>query len=321
MSARGPGDVEGPARGLGKLSPSPRDDGLRARLLGPTRRRDTDDEVAAPIATAKAEFVDEGSDRKWWTRVPSLPTESEVPGFDLVTNWGATPEKMRPLFALMEEVSKIRGSARIFALISMRESSFQAAAHNDSPLTVCRSQCSYMAYLRNRPLTHGQAAAEFGTGGLFGALAPDFLWSAAQEMEDDAPLLTAPPEVMYIPRIAAFGAVVYLQQLISSFRIDDLADIRVGWGCPDFLGDIVRGTMFYETPRKEFFADAAQLGVDLDDTVTIPKHLRAASWPGAATVFTSLTRITVQEATESPWRAHSEPLEVDRDLGPRRQSR
>lgn len=235
---------------------------------------------------------------QWWTRVPSLPTADEVPGFDLASNWGKTPEKMRPLFALMEKVSGIRGSARIFALISKREADFQPAAHNDDEIETNGSRRAYKnARDRNRPLAYGEAAGEFGSGGLFGALAPYFLWTGVQEMKGQAPLLNAPPEVMFVPRIAAFGAVVYMQRLLKYYRIDDHADIKVGWASPSLLKG-GRGGSTYNSVRTRFFADAAKLGLDLDDTSTIPKHPTAESWPGAATAFTSLTGITVEEAAE-----------------------
>jgi len=231
----------------------------------------------------------------WWTQVPSLPTADEVPGFDLLSNWGKTPVKLRPLFALMEEVSKIRGSARIFALIAKRESDFVPTAHNHDERETDGSRRAYKnARDRNRPLAYGEASGEFGSGGLFAALGPYFLWTGVQEMKGDAPLLNAPPEVVFVPRIAAFGAVVYLQRLLKYYQIDDHADIKVGWRSPDLLKNR-RGTSTYKMVRTKFYADAAKLGLDLDDTSTIPKDLTSELWPGAATAFTSLTGITVEE--------------------------
>ena len=234
----------------------------------------------------------------WWTRVPSLPTEDDVPGFDLANNWGTTPKNLRPLFALMEKVSLIRGSARIFALIAYREAGFKVAAHNDSPEETKSSRLAYKnAKDRNRPLTYGEASGEFGSGGLFGALAPYFLWTGVQEMKGNAPLLRAPPEVMFVPRIAAFGAVVYLQRLLDYYRIDDHADIKVGWANPSLLKS-KRGNSTYKTVRTRFYSDASVLGLDLEDTITIPKTLSAKSWPGVATAFTALTTIPVKDTAE-----------------------
>jgi len=44
---------------------------------------------------------------------------------------------------------------------------------------------------------------------------------------------------------------------------------------------------------NRFLADAANLGIDLDDTLTIPKPLSAELWPGAETAFTSLAGLRV----------------------------
>ena len=234
----------------------------------------------------------------WWNQVPGLPTEEEAPDFDLVNNWGKTPKAMRPLFALMEQVSRIRGSARIFALISYREAGFKPGAHNDSKQETKASSNAYRnAKDRNQPLAYGEASGEFGSGGLFGALAPYFLWTAVQEMKGAAPLLGAPPAVMFSPRIAAFGAVVYMQRLLTYYRIDDHADIKVGWARPSLLRGTRTGSL-YKNVRTKFYADAAKLGLDLEDTTTIPKDLSAEDWPGAATAFTALTTIPVQDTAE-----------------------
>ena len=53
-----------------------------------------------------------------WQNTRPLPTATDVPGFDLERNWGKTPTDLRPLFALMERVSGIDGSGRIFATIA-----------------------------------------------------------------------------------------------------------------------------------------------------------------------------------------------------------
>jgi len=254
------------------------------------------DESPKPKPKPKPTPVGKG----WWSQVPSLPTEDDVLGFDLANNWGKTPKNLRPLFALMEKVSLVRGSARIFALIAFREAGFKIAAHNDSEKETSASRRAYKnAKDRNRPLTYGEASGEFGSGGLFGALAPYFLWSGVQAMKGDAPLLRAPPEVMFIPRIAAFGAVVYLRRLIAYYQIDDHADIKAGWASPTLLKS-GRGGSTYKSVRTRFFSDAAELGLDLGDTLTIPAHLSNGLWTGVAAAFTALTTIPVEETAKLP---------------------
>ncbi len=222
----------------------------------------------------------------------SLPTAADVEG-DLVRNWGKTPADLRPLFLTMEKASGIVGSGRIFSVIAQRESGFQATAHNgnDQPEQAERD-ASARAYAnnkaRNPPLAAGEAAAAFGSGGLFGALAPYFLWTGVQELGAKAPLLGADPRVMFEPRIAGFAACVYMQRLLANYDIQDHADIKVGWGSVSLLKPPGRGGETYHAIRGHFLADAATLGIDLTDVATIPKNLRATAWPGVAKVFAAL---------------------------------
>ena len=223
-----------------------------------------------------------------WSNVRPLPTAADVPGFDLTKNWGKTPGDLRPLYALMERVSGIDGSGRIFATISQRESGFVPTAHNDSK---SESDASRRAYAnskdRNPALKYGVQAAEFGSGGLFAALAPYFLWTGVPEVGGQAPLLGSPPEIMFLPRVAAFGACVYLQRLVANYRLDDHLDVKVGWASPSLLKD-GRGNSTYKAVRARFHSDALALGVDLDDTSTIPAKLNAKRWPGVLKVFADL---------------------------------
>ncbi len=223
-----------------------------------------------------------------WQNARPLPSAADVPGFDLDKNWGKTPSELRPLFALMEKVSGIDGSARIFATIAKRESGFSPAAHNDSAEERDGSRRGYAnSKDRNPPLVYGPQAAEFGSGGLFGALGPYFLWTGVPEVGGKAPLLGSPPEIMFLPRVAAFGACVYLQRLLANYRIDDHPDIKVGWANPSLL-KTGRGNATYQAVRTRFLSDAAELGVNLGDTTTIPPKLSAARWPGVLACFEQL---------------------------------
>jgi len=151
---------------------------------------------------------------------------------------------------LMEEVAKIPGSARIFAVIAKRESGFVTTAQNKSAAERDASRRGYNnSKARNPPLRYGEQAADFGSGGLFGALAPYFLWTGVPEVGSKAPLLRAPPEIMFQPRVAAFGAAVYLQRLLANYRIDDHADIKAGWASPSLLTSS-RGSKTYNDWHK-----------------------------------------------------------------------
>jgi len=220
-----------------------------------------------------------------------LPKAGDVSG-DLTTNWGETPADLRPLFMYMEESSKIQGAARVFAVIAYRESRFVTTAHNgNAAKEQDERDDSRAAYKnnkdRNPPLTYGEQAAEFGSGGLFGLLAPYFLWTGVPEIGKKAPLLRAPPELVFQPRAAAFGACVYMQRLLAHYQVDDLADIKAGWGSPTLLKD-GRGGAKYLDVRANFLADAMTLGIDLKDAATIPPKLDVKAWPGVPAVFKTL---------------------------------
>jgi hypothetical protein len=179
-----------------------------------------------------------------------LPRAADVSG-DLSRNWGETPVDLRPLFMLMEETSRIQGAARVFAVIAYRESRFVTTAHNGNAAgEQDERDSSRDAYNnnkdRNPPLRYGEQAAEFGSGGLFGALAPYFLWTGVPEVGDKAPLLNAPPSLVFQPRAAAFGAAVYMQRLLKQYRVDDIADIKVGWANPGLLGKGRGGETYLE---------------------------------------------------------------------------
>ncbi len=222
---------------------------------------------------------------------PPLPRESEVHG-DLVRNWGSTPEDLRPLFLLMEETSKIAGAARVFAVIAYGESRFVPHAHNGNDHNEAEERAaSRRAYEnnkdRNPPLRYGEAAADFGSGGLFGALAPYFLWTGVSEVSTAAPFLAAPPELMYQPRAAAFAAMVKLQRLLRAYyKVADVLDIKAGWANPQLL-TTARGGTTYLAVRGRFQGDADKLGVDFADTDTIPT-LKASAWPGVPAVFAGI---------------------------------
>jgi len=220
-----------------------------------------------------------------------LPRAADVSG-DLVRNWGETPIDLRPLFMLAEETSRIVGMARVLAVIAYRESRFVTTAQNGNAAAEQDERDSSRDAYKNRkdsnpPLRFGELAAEFGSGGLFGALAPYFLWTGVPEVKDKAPLLNAPPSLLFQPRAAAFGAAVYMQRLLKQYRIDDIPDIKVGWANPGLLGK-GRGGETYLSVRKRFLEDAQTVGIDLTDVVTIPTKLDASAWPGVPAVFAGL---------------------------------
>lgn len=215
-------------------------------------------------------------------RLAPLPTAADVHG-DLERNWGATPTALRPLLLLAEQSSGIAGAARILAVVARGESRFVATAHNEK----ARSQEAWDNNKgTNPPLRYGAAAAAFGSGGLFGAMAPYFLWTGVRELGDQAPLLRAPPQLVFEPRAATFGAICYLQRILQ-YPMIDVVDVKPGWRRHSLLTS-GRGSPEYLEVRGRFLADAQALGVDLFDAATIPPLLDASAWPGVPTVFTAL---------------------------------
>jgi hypothetical protein len=220
----------------------------------------------------------------------ALPTAFDVKG-DLSRNWGETPFDIRALFLLMEEASRIVGSARVFSVIAYRESRYVTTAHNgNAAKEQDERDGSRRAYQnnkdRNPALRFGEQAAEFGSGGLFGALAPYFLWTGVPEVGAKAPLLNAAPEIVFQPRAAAFGAAVYMQRILKNYRVDDIADIKAGWANPSLL-TTGRGSENYKNVRSRFLADVQTVGIDLNDA-TIPAKLDVSAWPGVPAVFARL---------------------------------
>lgn len=192
-------------------------------------------------------------------------------------NWGTTPAELRPLFLRMEEAAGIPGSARFFAVVSAGESRWNPSAHNDRDDEVESSRRAYENNAASRPaLAYGQAAAAFGSGGLFGQLAPYFLWSASAELKDAAPLLGEPPTAIFQPRLAAYGAVVLLRRLVLHYDVRDVLDARVGWAAVSLLNEN-RGSATYLEVRSDFAARAQKVGIDLS---RLPARFEAGPFPG-----------------------------------------
>ena len=228
-----------------------------------------------------------------WEGLLPLPTAAEVKG-DLSRNWGTTPTDLRPLLLLIEEATGIPGAARLLSPVAYRESRWKTSAHNgDEFEEQSERNASWRAYHnnkdRNQPLMFGEQAANFGSGGLFGALAPYALWTGVQELKDKAPLLNSDPRILFIPRVAAFCAAVYLYRLLAFYDIRDYADIKVGWGSISLLTEAGRKDPDYMRIRNQWFEDVKTVGIDFGDAATIPaKPTPPPKWPGVQAVFDRL---------------------------------
>jgi hypothetical protein len=135
----------------------------------------------------------------------------------------------------------------------------------------------------------GEQAANFGSGGLFGALAPYALWTGVQELKDRAPLLGSDPRILFLPRVAAFCAAVYLQRVLAYHDVRDIPDLKVGWGSVSLLTEQGRKDADYMRIRNKWTEDLKKVGIDMGDVATVPKMLVASpKWPGVQAVFDQL---------------------------------
>jgi hypothetical protein len=227
-----------------------------------------------------------------------LPRASDVTG-DLTTNWGDTPADLRPLFMLMEEVSKIQGSARVFAVIAYRESRFVTTAHNGNAAKPSRTSATARGSLQEQQGPQPAAQVRRAGGGVrerrplrsAGAVLP--VDRGAGGRQEGAPAQRAARA-----GVPAAGGGLRRVRLHAApprhYRIDDLADIKVGWANPSLLKDGRGGTKYHDV-RANFLGDAMTLGIDLTDATTIPPKLNAAAWPGVPAVFKALVGALPQE--------------------------
>lgn len=232
-----------------------------------------------------------------WESVKPLPTMADVAG-DYTSNWGSTPAIYRPLYLLMENASQIPGSARVYSVISFGEARYNPTAHNGGG-TTSRDEFERVQSRRawnsmqtrgyneeNTPF--GPTAAEFGSGGKFGALAPYFLATGAVSLgKANAPLLKSDPRIIFVPRVAAFCAVVFLWRLLvnPNYVVEDIPAIKVGWASPSFLTASQRGGESYTRVHEKFQRHATEVGIDLSK---LPARLDPGSFPGVMPVFEQL---------------------------------
>ena len=270
------------------------EEGAQALDEGDTDASSEADEATERETSPRDESLGQLADDVEWSGVRPLPTADDVEG-DLENNWGSTPVDLRPLFLYMEEQSGIPGAGRIFSVIAYGESRWVTTAHNgngDDERDEVERAASRRAYDRykpsRQPLRFGEQAADFGSGGLFGALAPFFLWTGVNEVKSRAPLLTADPRTMFLPRVAGFAACVYLMRLLRYYQIDDVFDIKVGWASPSLLVGEKRSSATTKAVRSKFSTHATTVGIDLWDSATVPAVLTVEAFPGVLELFEAM---------------------------------
>lgn len=267
---------------------------VAAPLPGETPAPEADTPPESPPTPPATDTTGTAARVGLWEDVKPLPTMAEVPG-DYDTNWGTTPALYRPLFLLMEQASGIPGSARVFSVISYGEARYVPTAHNGDG-TSSRDRVERIQSARawksmqSRGYTEqlvpfGRAAADFGSGGLLGMLAPYFLASGAVSLgKANAPLIRQDPRIIFVPRVSAFCGVVFLAGLLTNpnYQVLDIPDVKVGWGSPSFLTASQRGGEAYSTRHAKFQRQATEVGIDL---AALPPKLSADAFPGVMPVF------------------------------------
>ncbi|MFY0539988.1 hypothetical protein [Nannocystis pusilla] len=136
----------------------------------------------------------------------------------------------------------------------------------------------------------GEEAAAFGSGGLFGLLAPYYLWSGWNSLKEKAPLLDAEPQTVFFERCATFAGIEYMRRLLTGYDIRDHADVKVGWASVSLLSDKNRGGEDYMAVRTRFAEDVQESGIDLGKLPDIKQMIDDAKkrWPGVQAVFDKL---------------------------------
>lgn len=108
------------------------------------------------------------------------------------------------LLSATEQAAKIPGLARYLAAVGAGESNWKSPtrwrARNDSKGETAASLAAVKGGLERGlpPLNFAEFAAGFGSGGMFGILAPYGLWSG----RPDYPLVEKPPDVIFIPEVS-----------------------------------------------------------------------------------------------------------------------
>lgn len=153
--------------------------------------------------------------------------------------WGSVPTDVQKLLIKLQSAANIPYLWVAGSIIAQGEASFVPTAHNISEKEVKGSRDG----LKNG-LARGNAkpkfAAEieaFGSGGLFGALAPYFAWVGLDE--GYMPFLMRRPTLMFEPAASAVFMAHYFWRITAPMyaknRALTLFDVRIGWASPSVL--------------------------------------------------------------------------------------
>lgn len=156
--------------------------------------------------------------------------------------WGNVPADWRPKIKAWSDALKMPHMWAFMAVVMRREAGFKANAQNTDKHEVTASQNAIANGLKrgNPPPKWAVELGQFGSGGLFGALAPYFAWIGLDE--GYMPFLNRRANLIFNPDASAVFAGHYAWRVLSNYKVRDWFDLRTGWASPSVLKNDPDGT-------------------------------------------------------------------------------
>ena len=169
--------------------------------------------------------------------------------------WGKVPKGMQSLLTATQKAAGIPYLWVYSAICAQGESEFNPKAHNTSKKEITGSTDGLANGLKrgNPSPKHATEIKNFGSGGLFGALAPYFAWIGLDV--SFMPFLRRKPALMFEPEASAIFMAHYFWRITAPMYANgrklNFFDVRVGWASPTMLksspfgknAEAVRGRM------------------------------------------------------------------------------
>ena len=149
--------------------------------------------------------------------------------------WGNVPAEWRAKIKTWGDASQIPYLWAFLAVVMNREAGFVANVQNMSAKETGASASAVAAGIKrgNPAPKYAEACGAFGSGGLFGALAPYFCWIGFDE--GYMPFLNRKPTFMFTPDASAVFALHYAWRILSNYSVRHWMDVRTGWASPSVL--------------------------------------------------------------------------------------
>lgn len=214
--------------------------------------------------------------------------------------WGqGVPADFQKLVTRTQSIVKVPFLWAMLTIVAKRESGFSPTAHNDSEGERLGSKFGIeRGEKRGNPSPKFAAEiANFGSGGLFGALASSFAWIGLDK--SFMPFLKRKPEVMFEADASAVFASHYFWRVTSpgyaNGRKLTFFDVRTGWASPDALKNSPTGKTAQKV-RADMTDDIKKLGWDPAWVESLP--VDRSGYPGIATIAKHFGYLPTQEDEE-----------------------